>query len=122
MAVQSAPAAGRTSRNTFSSMVMLLSCPCSDESVCGVERRYATAAVVAVAPKGRGFGRPQCFLYLFGELYVIIGLRFIPPILLGREVDSMVHLLAILESVAANVMSHYICKWLDRFDKDRKPD
>ena len=61
-------------------------------------------------------------LYLFGELYVIIGLRFIPPILLGREVDSMVHLLAILESVAANVMSHYICKWLDRFDKDRKPD
>ena len=87
-----------------------------------MERRYATAAVVAVAPKGRGFGRPQCFLYLYGELYVIIGLRFIPPILLGREVDSMVHLLAILESVAANVMSHYICKWLDRFDKDRKPD
>ena len=37
---------------------------------------------------------------------------------MGREVDSMVHLLAILESVAANVMSHYICK----FDKDRKPD
>ena len=41
---------------------------------------------------------------------------------MGREGDSMVHLLAILESVAANVMSHYICKWLDRFDKDRKPD
>jgi hypothetical protein len=41
---------------------------------------------------------------------------------MGREVDSMVHLLAILESVVANVMSHYICKWLDRFDKDRKPD
>ena len=33
------------------------------------------AAVVAVAPRGRGFGRPHRFLYLFGELYVIIGLR-----------------------------------------------
>jgi hypothetical protein len=43
-------------------MVMLLSCPCSDESVCGVGRRYAMAAVVAVAPRGRGFGRPGHFL------------------------------------------------------------
>ena len=33
----------------------------------------------------------------------------------------MVHFLAILESVVADVISHYICKWLDRFDKDRKP-
>ena len=34
----------------------------------------------------------------------------------------MVHFLAILESVVADVISHYICKWLDRFDNDRKPD
>ena len=34
----------------------------------------------------------------------------------------MVHFLAILESVVADVISHDICKWLDRFDKDRKPD
>jgi hypothetical protein len=41
---------------------------------------------------------------------------------LGREVYLMIHILTILESVVADVMSHYICKWLDRFDKDRKPD
>ena len=45
-----------------------------------------------------------------------------PAHFMGREVNSMVHLLAILEPVVANVMSHYICKWLDRFNKDRKPD
>ena len=44
------------------------------------------------------------------------------PSYLGREVYLMIHILTILESVVANVMSHYICKWLDRFDKDRKPD
>ena len=38
------------------------------------------AAVVAVAPKGRGFGRPHRSLYLFGELYVIMVLRFTPRI------------------------------------------
>ena len=38
-------------------------------------------AVVVVAPKGRGFGRPQCFLYLFGEVYGILVLRPCPPIL-----------------------------------------
>ena len=30
--------------------------------------------------------------------------------------------MSLLLSIAANVVSHYICKWLDRFDKDRKPD
>ena len=33
------------------------------------------------SPKGRGFGRPHRFLYLFGELYVIMVLRPCPPIL-----------------------------------------
>ena len=33
------------------------------------------------SPKGRGFGSPQCFLYLFAEVYGILVLRFIPPIL-----------------------------------------
>ena len=44
------------------------------------------------------------------------------PSYLGREVYLMIHILTILESVVADIMSHYICKWLDRFDKDRKPD
>lgn len=34
----------------------------------------------------------------------------------------MIHILTILESAVANIISHYICKWLDRLDKDRKPD
>ena len=61
-------------------------------------------------------------MYLFGEVYAILVLRFIRPSYLGREVYLMIHILTILESVVADVMSHYICKWLDRFDKDRKPD
>ena len=34
----------------------------------------------------------------------------------------MIHILTILESAVANIISNYICKWLDRLDKDRKPD
>ena len=41
---------------------------------------------------------------------------------MGREVKVMAPILTILESVVANVISNYICKWLNRFDKDRKPD
>ena len=41
---------------------------------------------------------------------------------MGREVKVMAPILTILESVVANVISYYICKWLNRFDKDRKPD
>ena len=44
------------------------------------------------------------------------------PSYLGREVKPMIHILIILESAVANIISHYICKWLDRLDKDRKPD
>ena len=45
-----------------------------------------------------------------------------PRYLTGEGVKGLNHLLTILESVVADVISHYICKWLDRFDKDRKPD
>ena len=62
------------------------------------------------------------FIVSFWRIVCYNGFAVHPAHFMGREVDSMVHLLAILESVAANVMSHYICKWLDRFDKDRKPD
>ena len=62
------------------------------------------------------------FLFLFVEKCVILVLRPCPPTSIGGEVSFMVHFLAILESVVADVISHYICKWLDRFDKDRKPD
>ena len=89
-----------------------------------VSRQYVNYSALFAKNRGKSRAglRLHLFLYLFIEKCVIIDLRPCPPILLGREVDSMVHLLAILESVVANVMSHYICTWLDRFDKDRKPD
>ena len=62
------------------------------------------------------------FLFLFVEKCAIISLRPCPPTSFGREVKAVIHILTILESVIANVISHYICKWLDRLDKDRKPD
>ena len=34
----------------------------------------------------------------------------------------MAYISTFILSVAANVASYYICKWLDRLDKDRKPD
>lgn len=67
-------------------------------------------------------GMRGSFVFLFVEKYVILVLRPDPPTSIGGEVSFMVHFLAILESVVADVISHYICKWLDRFDKDRKPD
>ena len=45
-----------------------------------------------------------------------------PRHLTGEGVKSLNHLLTILESVVANVISHYICKWLGKLDKNRKPD
>lgn len=77
-------------------------------------------AVVVVAPKGRGFGRPQCFLYLFGELYVIMVLRPCPPIYSGGEVRKMESILSFVLSVGANVAAYYICKWLDGWFTGRK--
>ena len=62
------------------------------------------------------------FLFLFVEKCVILVLRPDPPTSIGREVKAVIHILTILESVIANVISHYICKWLDRLDTDRKPD
>ena len=67
-------------------------------------------------------GMRGSFVFLFVEKCVILVLRPCPPTLFGREVKAVIHILTILESVIANVISHYICKWLDRLDKDRKPD
>ena len=61
-------------------------------------------------------------MYLFVGNCVILVLRPTPPSVMGREVTVMAPILTIVESVVANVISHYICKWLNRFDKDRKPD
>ena len=72
-----------------------------------------------------------------GEVDLLGGLAFIvsfcrslwytcsavhPRYLTGEGVKGLNHLLTILESVVANVISHYICKWLGKLDKNRKPD
>ena len=72
------------------------------------------------SPKGRGFGRPYRFLYLFGETCGIMGLRPCPPILFGREVRKMESILSFILSVGANVAAYYICKWLDGWFMGRK--
>ena len=55
-----------------------------------------------------------------------MSLRSIPAILMGKGGDIMAYLLTFLVSVAANlasdIMSRFICKWLDRHDDDRKPN
>ena len=78
------------------------------------------AAVVAVAPKGRGFGRPHRSLYLFGEKSGIMVLRPCPPIYSGGEVRKMESILSFILSVGANVAAYYICKWLDGWFMGRK--
>ena len=60
------------------------------------------------------------FLYLFGELYVIMVLRPCPPIYSGGEVRQMPSITTFMLSVAANVASYYICKWLDGWFTSRK--
>ena len=77
-------------------------------------------AVVVVAPKGRGFGRPHRFLYLFGEKSGIMVLRPCPPILWEGGCCLMAYIFSFVLSVAANVASYYICKWLDGWLKGRK--
>ena len=63
----------------------------------------------------------RLFLYLFVDVYGILVLRFIPAIL--REgVEILAYLMAFLVAVAADVVGHIICKWLDRYDDDRKPN
>ena len=78
------------------------------------------AAVVAVAPKGRGFGRAHRSLYLFGEKSGIMVLRPCPPIYSGGEVRKMESILSFILSVGANVAAYYICKWLDGWFMGRK--
>ena len=60
-------------------------------------------------------------VYLFVEAYDIIKLRFIPAILMGKGVEGLEYLLMFLVSVGADVVGHILCKWLDRYDDDRKP-
>lgn len=64
----------------------------------------------------------RLFLYLFVDVYDILVLRFIPAILRERGVEILAYLMAFLVAVAADVVGHIICKWLDRYDDDRKPN
>lgn len=61
-------------------------------------------------------------VYLFVESYDIMRMRFIPAILTGKGVKDVEYLFMFLVSVAADVVGHIVCKWLDRHSDDRKPD
>ena len=43
-----------------------------------------------------------------------------PAYLMGEEVDALAYFLTFLVSVGADVVSHFICKWLDRCEENRK--
>ena len=45
-----------------------------------------------------------------------------PRYLTGEGVEILAYLMAFLVAVAADVAGHIICKWLDRYDDDRKPN
>ena len=57
---------------------------------------------------------------LYGNLrhihYITIHYENIPPTQEGGEIMSII--IAFLISVAAGVVSYYICKWLDRNNRD----
>ena len=62
-------------------------------------------------------------LYLFAEVYGILGMRLVPPNLprMGEGgCRLMAYIFSFVLSVAANVASYYICKWLDGWLKGRK--
>ena len=62
-------------------------------------------------------------LYLFVKVYDIMSLRLVPPNLprMGEGgCRLMAYIFTFVLSVAANVASYYICKWLDGWLKGRK--
>ena len=62
-------------------------------------------------------------LYLFGKKSGIMGLRLVPPNLprMGEGgCRLMAYIFTFVLSVAANVASYYICKWLDGWFMGRK--
>ena len=62
-------------------------------------------------------------LYLFVKVYDIMSLRLVPPNLPGMGEGGcrlMAYIFTFVLSVAANVASYYICKWLDGWLKGRK--
>ena len=66
---------------------------------------------------------PWHLLYLFAEVYGIMSLRLVPPNLprMGEGgCRLMAYIFSFVLSVAANVASYYICKWLDGWLKGRK--
>ena len=48
------------------------------------------------------------------------GFAALPAHFIGKEVGTMNHIFAFMTSVAANVVSNFVCKWLDGWFKDRK--
>ena len=56
----------------------------------------------------------------FWRIICYNGFAVHPAYLTGEEVDALAYFLTFLVSVGADVVSHFICKWLDRCEENRK--
>ena len=78
------------------------------------------AAVVAVAPTEGRLWQAASFPVSFWRIICYNGFAVHPAYLTGEEVDALAYFLTFLVSVGADVVSHFICKWLDRCEENRK--
>ena len=56
----------------------------------------------------------------FWRIVCYNGFAVHPAYLTGEEVDALAYFLTFLASVGADVVSHFICKWLDSCEENRK--
>ena len=80
----------------------------------------------AILPKSQALHRKFTVTLLlaspvsFWRIICYNGFAVHPAYLTGEEVDALAYFLTFLVSVGADVVSHFICKWLDRCEENRK--
>ena len=112
------PRGGRNSLGDFSLLEMkALGSHISVFIICDSPQRSSTAQKVY------SHSSLWHLLYLFVKVYDIMSLRLVPPNLPRMGEGGcclMAYIFSFVLSVAANVASYYICKWLDGWLKGRK--
>ena len=83
-------------------------------------------SLYAILPKSQALHRKFTVTLLlaspvsFWRIIWYNGFAVHPAYLTGEEVDALAYFLTFLVSVGADVVSHFICKWLDRCEENRK--
>ena len=83
-------------------------------------------SLYAILPKSQALHRKFTVTLLlaspvsFWRIICYNGFAVHPAYLTGEEVDALAYFLTFLVSVGADVVSHFICKWLDRCEENRK--